>query len=248
MPEKRDEKRDERRGIVDVFEEMGLFHPTASGIYIVYGAPAVGKTTLMARFAEALAKRGIPAFYVGTEPNLRLYGQLSKIRQMLPNSFKCGGREVAAVEYVDSYLPLLHKLIDITASCDQAVAVVDSITALALHEQAKYLAATGRLDVLPVIRTVSSFANSMTQLIANNVADRMVSVYYVAQERPAIGQPYHGEPAAPSFAMRAQHNVAAVARLFIGEGGKARRMLKIVWHRSEKYVGMAKEVQIEPLL
>jgi len=247
MPEK---KRDEeRRDIATMFEEMGLFHPTASGIYIVYGAPAVGKTTLMAHMAEALARRGIPAFYIGTEPNLRLYGQLSKIRNMIPASFKCGGREVAAVEYVDSYLPLLHKLIDITASCDQAAAVVDSITALALHEQAKYLAATGRLDVLPVIRTVSSFANSMTQLIANNVADRMVSVYYVAQERPAIGQTYHGEPAAPSFAMRAQHNVAAVARLFIaGEGGKARRVLRVVWHRSEKYVGMAKEVQIEPLL
>ena len=247
MPEK---KRDEeRRDIATMFEEMGLFHPTASGIYIVYGAPAVGKTTLMAHMAEALARRGIPAFYIGTEPNLRLYGQLSKIRNMIPASFKCGGREVAAVEYVDSYLPLLHKLIDITASCDQAAAVVDSITALALHEQAKYLAATGRLDVLPVIRTVSSFANSMTQLIANNVADRMVSIYYVAQERPAIGQTYHGEPAAPSFAMRAQHNVAAVARLFIaGEGGKARRVLRVVWHRSEKYVGMAKEVQIEPLL
>ncbi|MFP3200195.1 MAG: hypothetical protein RXR06_10030 [Thermoproteus sp.] len=243
-PEKK--RSDGERDVVDAFEEMGLFHPT--GIYIVYGAPAVGKTTLMARFAEALAKRGIPAFYIGTEPNLRLYGQLSKIRQMLPNSFKCGQHEIAVVEYVDSYLPLLHKLIDITASCDQAVAVVDSITALALHEQAKYLAATGRLDVLPVIRTVSSFANSMTQLMANNVADKMVSVYYVAQERPAI-QPYHGEPAAPSFAMRAQHNVAAVARLFItGEGGKARRALKVVWHRSGKYTGVTKEVQIEPLL
>jgi len=247
MPEKK--RSDGERDVVDAFEEMGLFHPTASGIYIVYGAPAVGKTTLMARFAEALARRGVPVFYVGTEPNLRLYGQLSKIRSMIPTSFKCGGREVAAVEYVDSYLPLLHKLIDITASCDQAVAVVDSITALALHEQAKYLAATGRLDVLPIIRTVSSFANSVTQLIANNVADRMVSVYYVAQERPAIGQPYHGEPAAPSFAMRAQHNVAAVARLFMtGEGGKARRALKVVWHRAEKYVGMVKEVQVEPLL
>jgi hypothetical protein len=242
------EKKRDGRDVVDMFEEMGLFHPTTSGIYIVYGGPGEGKTTAMARFAEALTKRGIPAFYLGTEPNLRLYGQLSKIRQMLPNSFKCGQHEVAAVEYMDSYLPLLHKLIEITASCDQAVAVVDSITSAALHERSRYLAATGRVDTQTAMY-MSSYANLMTQQLANNIADKMINIYYVAQERPAIGQPYHGEPTAPSFAMRAQHNVAAVARAFtVTEGGKTRWLLKVVWHRVGKYSGMVKEVQVEPLL
>jgi hypothetical protein len=244
MPEK---KRDER-GIVDLFEEMGLFHPTASGIYIVYGGPGEGKTTAMARFAEALAKGGIPAFYIGTEPNLRLYGQLSKIRQILPASFKCGQHEITAVEYTNSYLPLLHKLVDIVASCDQAVAVVDSITSAALHERSRYLAATGRVDTQTAMY-MSSFANLMTQLLADDIANKMINIYYIAQERPAVGQPYHGEPTAPSFAMRAQHNVGAVAKAFTAtEGGKTRRMLKVIWHRIAKYEGMVKEVQIEPLL
>jgi len=246
MPEK---KRDEERhDIATMFEEMGLFHPTASGIYIVYGGPAEGKTTAMARFAEALAKRGVPAFYIGTEPNLRLYGQLSKIKQMLPASFKCGQYEIAAVEYMDSYLSLLHKLIDITASCDQAVVVVDSITSVALHERSRYLAATGRVDTQTAMY-MSSFANLITQNIANNIANKMINIYYIAQERPAVGQPYHGESTAPSFAMRAQHNVAGVARAFtVTEGGKKRRMIKVIWHRVGKYEGMVKEVQVEPLL
>jgi len=232
--------------VVALLEELGLYSRGSPGIYIIYGAPAVGKTTLMAKFLWELADSGVATFYIGTEPNLKLYGQLEKIREKLPRSFKCGHREIAAVEYVDSYLPLLHRVIEVTGHCGEAVLVVDSITAVALHEQGRYLAATGKLDVLPIVRTMSSFANSMTQLVANNIASKTVSVYYVAQERPAIGQTYHGEPAAPSFAMRAQHNVQAVARLTVGAEG--RRILKVVWHRVSKYAGVTREVQIEPLI
>jgi hypothetical protein len=232
--------------VVALLEELGLYSRNSPGIYIIYGAPAVGKTTLVARFLWELADLGIATFYIGTEPNLKLYGQLEKIREKLPRVFKCGHREIATVEYVDSYLPLLHRAVEVTGHCGEAVLAVDSITAVALHEQGRYLAATGKLDVLPVVRTMSSFANSMTQLIANNIASKAISVYYVAQERPAIGQTYHGEPAAPSFAMRAQHNVQAVARLTVGAEG--RRILKVVWHRISRYAGATREVQIEPLL
>ena len=231
--------------VVALLEELGLYSRTPN-IYIIYGAPAVGKTTLMARFVWELAELGVPTFYVGTEPNLKLYGQLEKIREKLPRVFKCGYREIATVEYADSYLPLLHKAVEVTGHCGEAVLVVDSITAIALHEQSRYLAATGRLDVLPIVRTMSSFTNAMTQLIANNIASKAISVYYVAQERPAIGQTYHGEPAAPSFAMRAQHNVQAVARLTVSAEGK--RTLKVVWHRISKYAGVTKETHIEPLI
>ena len=232
--------------VVALLEELGLYSRNSPGIYIIYGAPAVGKTTLMARFLWELADLGIATFYIGTEPNLTLYGQLEKIKEKLPRVFKCGYREIATVEYVDSYLPLLHRAVEVTGHCGEAVLVVDSITAVALHEQGRYLAATGKLDVLPIVRTMSSFANSMTQHIANNISSKAKSVYYVAQERPAIGQTYHGEPAAPSFAMRAQHNVQAVARLTVGAEG--RRILKVVWHRISKYAGTTREVQIEPLL
>jgi hypothetical protein len=231
---------------IALLEELGLYSRSSPGIYIIYGAPAAGKTTLVARLLWELADLGVPAFYIGTEPNLRLYGQLEKIREKLPRVFKCGYREIAAVEYVDSYLPLLHKTVEVTGHCGEAVLVADSITAVALHEQGRYLAATGKLDVLPIVRTMSSFANAMTQLIANNIASKAISVYYVAQERPAIGQTYHGEPAAPSFAMRAQHNVQAVARLTAGTEGK--RILKVVWHRISKHSGASREVQIEPIL
>lgn len=232
--------------VVALLEELGLYSRGSPGIYIIYGAPAVGKTTLMAKFLWELAELGTAAFYVGTEPNLKLYGQLEKIREKLPRAFKCGHREIPAVEYVDSYLPLFHRVIEITGHCGEAVLVVDSITAIALHEQSRYLAATGKIDVLPIVRTMSSFANAMTQLVANNISSKAVSVYYVAQERPAIGQTYHGEQAAPSFAMRAQHNVEAVARLTITTESK--RILKVVWHRASKYAGMSREVQIEPLI
>jgi KaiC/GvpD/RAD55 family RecA-like ATPase len=231
--------------VVALLQELDLYSRTP-GIYIIYGAPAVGKTTLMARFVWELAELGVPTFYVGTEPNLKLYGQLEKIREKLPRVFKCGYREIATVEYADSYLPLLHKAVEVTGHCGEAVLVVDSITAIALHEQSRYLAATGKLDVLPIVRTMSSFANVMTQIIANNIASKAISVYFVAQERPAIGQTYHGEPAAPSFAMRAQHNVQAVARLTVSAEGK--RTLKVVWHRISKHTGTAKEIHIEPLL
>jgi archaellum biogenesis ATPase FlaH len=232
--------------VVPLMEELGLYSRSSPGIHIVYGAPAAGKTTLVARFLWELADLGVPTFYVGTEPNLKLYGQLEKIREKLPRVFKCGHREVPAVEYADSYMPLLHRVVEVTGHCGEAVLAVDSITAVALHEQGRYLASTGRLDVLPVVRTMSSFANAMTQLAANNIAGKAVSVYYVAQERPAIGQTYHGEPAAPSFATRAQHNVQAVARLAVGAEG--RRTLKVVWHRVSKYAGATREVQVEPLL
>jgi hypothetical protein len=164
---------------------------------------------------------------------------------MLPARVKCGGRMLEATGYFDAPLPLFHKLIEITSACERAFVVVDSITALAQHEQARYLAAVGRLDVLPVLRSMSAFANAMTQLLANNIAERYISIYYIAQERPAIGQPYYGEPSAPSFAMRAQHNVAAAARLFVAD---KKRLIRVAWHRISKYVGITREIQIEPLL
>jgi hypothetical protein len=46
--------------------------------------------------------------------------------------------------------------------------------------------------------------------------------------------------------MRAQHNVAAVARIYYTADRK--RLIKVVWHRISKYAGMTREVQIEPLL
>jgi hypothetical protein len=226
--------------------EAGLYDLVTPGIYIIYGPAAVGKTTLMARAAEEAAKDEVPTFYLMVEPNLTLYHQADKIKRMLPARARCGGREVEAAAYYDAPLPLLHKLIEITSTCERAFVVVDSITALAQHEQARYLAATGRLDTLPIVKSMGVFANAATQLLANNIADRYISVYYIAQERPAIGQTYYGEPAAPSFALRAQHNVAAVARLFTTSDKK--RLLKVVWHRMSKYAGAVRELQIEPLL
>jgi len=237
-------------GVLPLLAELGLYDPASSGVYIIYGPAAVGKTTLMARAAEEAARDEVPAFYLMVEPNLKLYHQADKIRQMLPARVRCGGREVETAAYYDAPLPLFHRLIEITSTCERAFVVVDSITALAQHEQARYLAAVGRLDVLPIVRSMSAFANAMTQLLANNIAERHVSIYYIAQERPAIGQTYYGEPSAPSFATRAQHNVAAVARLYTAaaEGGKTKRMIKVVWHRISKYAGITREVQIEPLL
>jgi hypothetical protein len=236
----------QKKEVLSLMMELGLYDPTTSGVYIVYGSAAVGKTTLMARAAEEAAKDEVPAFYLMAEPNLRLYNQADKIKQMLPVRARCGGREVETTAYYDAPLPLFHRLIEITSACERALIVVDSITALAQHEQAKYLAATGRLDVLPIVRSMSSFANAMTQLLASNIADRYISIYYIAQERPAIGSSYYGEPAAPSFAARAQHNVAAAARLYIT--AEKRRLIKVVWHRVSKYAGMTREIQIEPLL
>jgi hypothetical protein len=239
------QKKKEGHGVLPLLTELGLYDPTSSGVYILYGTAAVGKTTLMARAAEEAAKDEVPTFYLMVEPNLRLYRQADKIKQMLPTRVRCGGREIETVAYYDAPLPLLHKLVEITSACERAFVVVDSITALALHEQAKYLATVGRVEVLPIVRSISAFANAATQLIANNIADRYISIYYIAQERPAIGQTYYGEPSAPSFAMRAQHNVAAVARLFVAD---KKRLVKVVWHRISKYAGMTREVQIEPLL
>jgi RecA/RadA recombinase len=197
-------------GVLPLLTELGLYDPASSGVYIVYGPAAVGKTTLMARAAEEAAKDEVPTFYLMVEPNLRLYRQADKIRQMLPARVRCGGREVETTAYYNAPLPLFHRLIEITSACERALIVVDSITALAQHEQARYLAATGRLDVLPIVRSMSSFAN------------------------------------APSFAARAQHNVAAAARLYIT--AEKRRLIKVVWHRVSKYAGMTREIQIEPLL
>jgi len=239
------QKKKEEHGVLPLLTELGLYDLTSSGVYILYGTAAVGKTTLMARAAEEAAKDEVPTFYLMVEPNLRLYRQADKIKQMLPTRVRCGGREIETVAYYDAPLPLLHKLIEITSACERAFVVVDSITALAQHEQAKYLAAVGRLEVLPIVRSISAFANAATQLIANNIADRYISIYYIAQERPAIGQTYYGEPSAPSFATRAQHNVAAVARLYIAD---KKRLIKVVWHRISKYAGTTREVQIEPLL
>jgi len=232
-------------GVVEVFKELGLYDPASSGIYVVYGAPAVGKTTLVARLLEGLARDEVPAFYAAAEPNLLLYGQLDAIRRLLPQRARCGGRELEAVRYVDAPLPLLHFVVEVTTACERAVMAVDSITALALHEQARYLAATGRLDQLYVIRQISAFGNALAQLAAANMVSRHVTLYLVAQERPAIGQPYYGEPAAPSFAMRAQHNVAATARL---TAVAAKRTLKVVWHRVSRYAGQTREIELEPLV
>jgi RecA/RadA recombinase len=232
--------------VLTLLTELGLYDPVSSAIYTIYGPAASGKTTLMARAAEEAAKDEIATFYLMVEPNLRIYRQGDKIRDMLPPQVKCGGRMLDAVVYYDAPLPLLHKLIEITSTCERAFVVVDSITALAQHELSKYLAATGKLDILPIVRYMSSFANAMTQLLANNIADRYITVYYIAQERPSIGSSYYGEPAAPSFALRAQHNVAAVARLYTTADKK--RLIKVVWHRVRKYSGMTREVQIEPLL
>jgi hypothetical protein len=231
---------------LSLLAELGLYDPVSPGIYVLYGPAAVGKTTLMARAAEEAAKDEIAAFYLMVEPNLKLYRQGDQIRQALPLRVKCGGREVETTAYYDASLPLLHRLVEITSVCERAFVVVDSITALALMEQARYLAATGKLEVLPIIRFVSSFSNAVTQLLANNIAERYISIYYIAQERPAIGSSYYGEPAAPSFAARALHNVAAVARLHVASEKK--RILKVVWHRINRYTGTTREVQIDPLL
>jgi hypothetical protein len=231
--------------VLTLLEELGLYDPVSPGIYVIYGAAAAGKTTLMARAAEEAARDEVSVFYLMVEPNLRLYRQADKIQQMLPPRVKCGGREVKTVDYYDAPLPLLHRLIEITSTCERAFIVVDSITALAQHEQARHLAAVGKIDTLYVVRSMGTFANAATQLLANNIADRYVSVYYIAQERPTVGQAYYGEPAAPSFAARAQHNVAAAARLYTVE---RKRFVKVVWHRIAKYAGAVREVQIEPLL
>jgi GTPase SAR1 family protein len=236
----------QKEQVLTLLEELGLYDPVSSGIYVLYGQAAAGKTTLMARAAEEASRDDVPTFYLMVEPNLRLYRQADKIMQMLPPRVRCGGREMEAAAHYDAPLPLFHRFIEITSTCERAFVVVDSITALAQHEQARYLAAVGRLDVLPIVRSMSAFANAMTQLLANNIADRYVSIYYIAQERPTIGQAYYGEPAAPSFAMRAQHNVAAAARLYTTADRK--RLIKVVWHRVARYAGAVREVQIEPLL
>jgi predicted AAA+ superfamily ATPase len=82
------QKKKEEHGVLPLLTELGLYDLTSSGVYIVYGPAAVGKTTLMARAAEEAAKDEVPTFYLMVEPNLKLYRQADKIKQMLPT----GGR------------------------------------------------------------------------------------------------------------------------------------------------------------
>lgn len=236
-----------RGSATGILAELGLYSPAGSGIYVIYGEPATGKTTLVARLLEEASREGAPAVYIATEPNVRLYGQWQKIRSLLPARAKCNGVEIDAVQYHDSYTTLMYAALK-ALQCKNLVMAVDSVTALALHEQARRMAETGRLEILPIIREVSAFANAFAQLIASRLASeegRQAQVYLVAQARAAIGQPWHGEPLAPSFALRAQHNVGACARLVALPNGE--RLLKVVWHRDARYAGKAAKIRLEPL-
>jgi len=119
------QKKKEEHGVLHLLTELGLYDATSSSVYILYGSAAVGKTTLMARAAEEAAKDEVPNLMV--EPNLRLYRQADKIKQMLPARVRCGGREVETTAYYDAPLPLFHCLIEITSACERAFVVVDSL-------------------------------------------------------------------------------------------------------------------------
>ncbi|MEM1568652.1 MAG: hypothetical protein QXI84_09240 [Thermofilaceae archaeon] len=67
----------------------------------------------------------------------------------------------------------------------------------------------------------------MSQALAEYAVRKKATIWLVAQERPAIGGSWRGEPAAPSFAMRALHSV-----------------FKVVMHRNEKKVGEIREVPV----
>jgi hypothetical protein len=123
------QKKKEEHGVLHLLTELGLYDPTSSSVHILYGSAAVDKTTLMARAAEEATKDEVPTFYLMVEPNLRLYRQADKIKQMLPARVRCGGREVETTAYYDAPLPLFHCLIEITSACERAFVVVDSITA-----------------------------------------------------------------------------------------------------------------------
>jgi len=121
------QKKKEEHGVLHLLTELGLYDATSSSVHILYGSAAVGKTTLMARAAEEAAKDEVPTFYLMVEPNLRLYRQADKIKQMLPARVRCGGREVETTAYYDAPLPLFHCLIEITSACERAFVVVDSL-------------------------------------------------------------------------------------------------------------------------
>ncbi len=241
------ERGEKRAEALEVAEKLGLVRRPESFISVVYGAAAVGKTTFVAHLLEeAHRQMQIPVAYIATEPNVRLYGGLERIQKMLPPQVQCTDKRVMeSVYYIDDILRLYHTLIQLVSCMDAGVIAVDSITALAIHEQARHLAATGRVDVLPIVQRVSAYANSIVQWLANAIADKHINIIIVAQERPAIPQPWHGQPTAPSFASRALHNVGAVARLYID--GKT-RVIKTVVHRIADYIGRWEELDLEPLL
>lgn len=208
--------------VLTLVEDLGL----SGGVVVVYGAAGVGKTTLTLAVMKELV---VPKLYIASEPNV-FYDKLEKAKQF------------AEADYVKELPEAFRRALTFVQKHDGAFVAIDSVSAFAQHEAAKKMALEGELpQPLSIVGPLSFAANAMSQALAEQAIKHKATIWLIAQERPAIGGTWRGEPAAPSFAMRALHSVAAVARLFMA-GNK--RTLKVVMHRDKKKEGEVREVPI----
>lgn len=208
--------------VLTLVEDLGLF----GGVVVVYGAAGVGKTTLTLAVMKELV---VPKLYIASEPNV-FYDKLEKAKQF------------AEADYVKELPEAFRRALAFVQKHEGAFVAIDSVSAFAQHEAAKKMALEGEMpQPLAVVGPLSFAANAMSQALAEQAVKHKATIWLIAQERPAISGTWRGEPAAPSFAMRALHSVLAVARLFIA-GNK--RLLKMVMHRDKKKEGEVREVPV----
>ncbi|MEM0184219.1 MAG: ATP-binding protein [Thermoproteus sp.] len=202
---------------VKAAEELGMMEP---GVYVLYGAPGVGKTTFAYGLLSELKDR--IKLYIATEPNV-LYDKRLE-------AFKA----VAETEYHKDLAKAFMKLHAFVRDNKNGVAVVDSVSAFAQHEAAAVILSEGRMvRPLELVGPLSFAANAMSVAVADLAVERGHILLFVAQERPSIGKSWRGEDAAPSFAMRALHSVRAVVRIIVAQSGV--RYAKVVIHRVPSY-------------
>lgn len=211
---------------VKAAEELGILEP---GVYVVYGAAGAGKTTFIYGLMSELAEK--PKLYVATEPNIFYDGRYEKFKA------------VANAEYHKDLAKAFMRLHAFVRENKDGLVAVDSFSAFAHHEAAHAILAEGRL-VRPLELTgpLSLAANAISAAVADAAVERGHVLIFVAQERAAIGKPWRGEDAAPSFAMRALHSVRAVVRVVVAPNGA--RVAKVVMHRQPAYE--RRQVQLPP--
>lgn len=200
--------------MLKLIQDLGL----TGGVVIIYGASGVGKTTLtLAVMREVQA----PKLYIASEPNV-----------FYDDKFKTAA-QIAEAKYVKELPEAFRLALQFVQRHKGAFVAVDSVSAFAQHEAAKKMALEGELPIpLSIVGPLSFAANAMSQALAEHVVKNDATVWLIAQERPAIGKPWRGEDAAPSFAMRALHSVLAVARLVYAP---PKRYLRVVMHRNPEH-------------
>ena len=221
MTSRRRVSKQKELSVLELARELGL----TEGIVIIYGASGVGKTTFT--LATMREYQG-PKLYIASEPNVFYDGRISI------------AKKIAEADYVKELPEAFRRALMFLQKHKEALVAIDSVSAFAQHEAAKRLMLEGEVpQPLSIVGPLSFAANAMSQALAEHAIEGKSIVWLIAQERPAIGRPWRGEDAAPSFAMRAIHSVYAVARL-IYTGNK--RILKVVMHRDPSKEGLVREV------